>query len=244
MTNEQLATLIQQGGNDELIPILWENVRKLLYLKSGDYYTSHKEQCDSRGVQEWDIKQSCYIAFLEAVKAFKSESGYKFTSYLKYPFKNAVNELLGLYTRHTNNEPLNTYTSLYKPIEQPSGDTTTLNELIPDNTALDFLEDTDRTAEAETIHQIVNTLPEPCKSVIQTYYFKGITFTDIAKQMNLSKERVRQIHLRALKLLRHNEYLQEMYGSYRRHYNWLSVSRFQHSPEYFALCAKLMEKPV
>lgn len=34
MTNEQLAAFIKQGGNDELIPILWERIRKIMYMKS------------------------------------------------------------------------------------------------------------------------------------------------------------------------------------------------------------------
>lgn len=242
MNNEQLATLILQGGNDELLPILWENVRKLLYCESEKYYRLNKNLCDSRGVDDWDIKQVSYTAFLKALRAFDSASGYKFTSYLKYPFKTAVNELLGVRTVHSNKEPLNNFASLEKPIEQPNGDTVTLNELIPDNTALDFIEDVDRTAEAETVRQIVDALSEPCKSVITAYYFQGITFTRIAESMNLSKERVRQIHLRALKILRNNEYLREMYGDYRRHYNWLSVARFQHSPEYFEICSKLNER--
>ena len=38
MTNEQLAAFIKEGGNDELIPILWERVRKLMYMKSDKVY--------------------------------------------------------------------------------------------------------------------------------------------------------------------------------------------------------------
>ena len=37
MTNEQLAVFIQQGDSDELIPVLWEKVRKLVYLKSEQF---------------------------------------------------------------------------------------------------------------------------------------------------------------------------------------------------------------
>ena len=96
MTNELLAEYIQQGGNDELIPILWGNVEKILYIKSEQVYRLHKESCSRRGVELWDIRQASYMAFLDAIKAYKPETGNKFTSYLNYPFKNAVNELLGL----------------------------------------------------------------------------------------------------------------------------------------------------
>lgn len=70
MTNELLAEYIQQGGNDELIPILWEKVRKLLYSKSDSLYRLHKESCSCRGVEMWDIRQASYTAFLEAIKAY------------------------------------------------------------------------------------------------------------------------------------------------------------------------------
>ena len=40
MTNEQLAGFIQSGVNDELIPILWERIRKLMHMKSDKVYNA------------------------------------------------------------------------------------------------------------------------------------------------------------------------------------------------------------
>lgn len=96
MTNEMLAQFIQEGGNDELIPILWEKVRKLLYVKADRFYSLYKSACDGSGVDVWDIRQASYSAFLDAVKAYKAGGKIKFTSYLNYPFKNAVQKLLGI----------------------------------------------------------------------------------------------------------------------------------------------------
>lgn len=169
MTNELLAEYIQQGNNDELIPLLWENVRKLLYMMSDKFYKLHKASCDSSGVEAWDIKQASYTAFLEAVKAYEPDSGNKFTAYLKYPFKNSVRELLGI--RTTRQEPLNNCSSLDKEIESSDGDTCSMLEIIADNTSLDFVEAADRNSEAETIHQIVDALPEPLRSVIMARFF-------------------------------------------------------------------------
>ena len=44
MTNEQLAEFIKQGGNDELIPILWERIRKLMYMKAAKVYCALKSR--------------------------------------------------------------------------------------------------------------------------------------------------------------------------------------------------------
>ena len=96
MTNEQLATFIKQGGNEELIPILWERIRKLMYMKSDRVYSALQSRFNQCGVEVWDLKQSCYTAFLKALEGYKPESGNKFTAYLSYPFRNTVQELTGI----------------------------------------------------------------------------------------------------------------------------------------------------
>ena len=240
MDNEKLADIIHQGGADELIPVLWEKVRKLVYMHSEKFYRLNKELCDRRGVDVWDIKQESYNAFLKALKAFDISKGYKFTTYLKMPFKNAVNDLLGRSKREVN-EPLNSYKSLNKPVGLPDGSETEFGELIPDKSSLDFVERMETLSEYETIHEIVDSLPEPCRIVINQHYFQGVTFTAIADEMGFSKERIRQIHLRALKILRNNKDLQEIYGYYEKHYNWTAIQTLQNRPEYFELCHKLKE---
>ena len=57
MTNEQLATFIQEGGNDELTPLLWEKVRKFVYQQAGRYYEAHTVTCSRRGVELWDLNR-------------------------------------------------------------------------------------------------------------------------------------------------------------------------------------------
>lgn len=99
MTNEQLATLIKQGGNDELIPILWERIRKIMYMKSDRVYSALQSRFNQCGYDVWDLKQSSYMAFLKAIEGYKPESGNKFTSYLSYPFKIIVQELTGIRTQ-------------------------------------------------------------------------------------------------------------------------------------------------
>lgn len=240
MDNEKLADIIHQGGADELIPVLWEKVRKLLYFKSEKYYKLNKNFCDSRGIDIWDIKQESYNAFLKALKAFDISKGYKFTTYLKMPFKNAVNDLLGR-SKQLKNEPLNNCQSLNKPVGLPDGSETEFGELIPDDNSLDFVKRLETLSEYETIHQIVEQLPEPCRAVINQYYFQGKTFIAIANERNLSCERIRQIHLRALKILRSNSTLREIYGYYEKHYNWTAIQTLQNRPEYFELCHKLKE---
>lgn len=240
MTNEMLAQFIQQGCNDELIPILWENVRKLLYMMSDKFYSLHQDSCDSSGVEAWDIKQTCYEVFLEAVKAYKPDSGNKFTAYLKYPFKNAVRELLGI--RTTKQEPLNNCGSLDKPIEQSDGESCSMLEIIADNAALDFVEDADRNSEAETVRAIVDTLSEPYRSVIKAYFFEGITLSAIGERYGYSGSRAGQLYHKALRILRQDKQLRQLWTEQRNHINWLSLARFQYSPEYYAVIQRAKEQ--
>lgn len=245
MTNEQLAAFIKQGGNNELIPILWEKVRKLLYSKSDRLYRLHKESCSRKGVEMWDIRQASYTAFIEAIKAYKPETGNKFTSYLNYPFKNAVNELLGLRTSRTLNEPLNNSTSLDKPIDESmDGDVISLLDTIADDTSLDFIDNMETNAVADTVRSVVDTLPDPYKCVITAFFFDSITLSDVAKRLEISSERVRQLKRKALELLRKNKIMRELYNDMQQHNRSCSFSWFRTSPEYFATLKRLDKKPL
>lgn len=60
MTNEALAALIQQGGNDELLPVLWEKTAKLLYKISAQTYTLYKDTMKQHGIEPEDLNQEAY----------------------------------------------------------------------------------------------------------------------------------------------------------------------------------------
>lgn len=245
MTNEMLAEFIQQGGNDELIPILWGNVGKILYIKSEQVYRLHKESCTRKGVELWDIKQASYTAFLDAIKAYKPESGNKFTSYLNYPFKNAVNELLGLRTSRTVNEPLNNSTSLDKPIDESSdGDVISLLDTIADDTSLDFIDNMETNAVGDTVRSVVDTLPEQYRSVIQAHYWEGLTLRAIADRLSVSCENVRAREAKAMRMLRSNKIMRLLYKDMQQHNHFCSFSWFRTSPEYFTMLKRLDHKPL
>lgn len=219
MTNEQLATYIHTGGNDELIPLLWDKVKKLLYMKSESFYKLHTLSCQSHGVEVWDIKQAAYLAFLEALKGYKPESSAKFVTFISFPFKNEINKLLGLRTTHTQNEPLNNSYSLEAPAaKDKDGDELTLLELIADDSSLSFIEDIERAAVCETVRGVVAALPSPLREVIEQHYFGGLTLSEIGEQMQLSTERVRQIRRKALRQLQASRILEDIYKDYKQHH--------------------------
>lgn len=120
MTNEKLAALAQDPDNKELIPLLWDKVKDLLYMKANRAYRQHSDMFARCGVELADIRQSCYIVFLDALKGYQPDGETKFTSYLNYPFQTMLKELT--HTRTSRKEPLNDATSLDKPIQDKDGD--------------------------------------------------------------------------------------------------------------------------
>lgn len=71
MENEQLAELIQQGGNDELLPLLWDKMRVLIYKKCGEIWRSYSAKLELFGYSLDDLRQEGYNALIFAVKGYK-----------------------------------------------------------------------------------------------------------------------------------------------------------------------------
>lgn len=215
MTNEQLATFIHAGGNDELIPLLWEKVQRFVYYKARSVYNSNTTRCQRCGVELWDIQQAGYIAFIEAIRGYKPEPGYKFITFIQLPFKNAVNDLLKLKTQKQRHEPLNNCISLDTPTEDADGDTdTTLIDLQADETSTDFINELEAGELRETIRAEIEKLSERERDVIKLFYFQSKSLQEISKQMGVSGERVRQLRSRAERELRQSQTLKKIYNDF------------------------------
>lgn len=241
MTNEQLATFIQQGGNDELIPILWERVKNLLYMKSDKAYKAYKDRFCQCGVEMWDLKQQCYIAFLEAVRGFKPDAEYRFNAYLSYPFKNAVNELLGI--RTSKREPLNNCNSLDVPLDSEDTDGTRTLDMLIDENAVDVQKLLDTDAENKVLHNVVDNLKYPYNYVIKEYYFNNRPSTEICKDLNMSSQTVMSRIHKALMILRNNKTIQELWEDERRTRFMRAVKGSRgRSPEAYMIHKEIMEK--
>lgn len=216
MTNEQLAAFIKQGGNDELIPILWERIRKLMYMKSDRVYSTLQSRFNQCGVEIWDLKQSCYTVFLKALEGYKPESGNKFTAYLSYPFRTVVQELTGVRTKQQKQEPLNDCTSLDMPLNNDEPEQFTLDDTIADDNAVNAPERVELADDYRVLHEAVERLKEPVNHVISEYYFQDKKMPQIAKEMGISIERVRQYKAKGLRYLRHAPLLLQLYRENKR----------------------------
>lgn len=234
MTNEQLAELIGQGGNDELLPLLWEKTKRLYRMWADKYYTAHKERCDLCGVTADDIRQESYLSMLEAVKAYTSRTEEHnetpFICFCKFPFKTHAAELIGARTKQGQGEPLNRFRgSLDEPLSDKDGKTDdTLANLIPDPEAEQPYRDIEQADYSRSIREAVShVLEEKPKEleVIERRYYGSELLGDIAVSMGVSKERIRQMQATALRKLRNSRELKAL--AEIGYYKHVSVNSFQ-----------------
>ncbi len=240
MTNEQLAAFIKEGGNDELIPILWERVRKLMYMKSDKVYRAMQSRFVQCGVDIWDLKQSCYMAFLEAVRGYKPDSGNRFTSFLSYPFRNTVRELAG--SRVNKHEPLNDCTSLDIPLKADEPEGITMTDTIADEAAVNAVELVELEDDYRVLHEAVDALEYPQNDVINKYYFEDKSMKDIGAEMGISGQRVSQILHKGLRCLRRSESLRQLYRENRQHEKLNAMRRYQTRPDKALYITELEKK--
>ncbi|MDO4945895.1 MAG: sigma-70 family RNA polymerase sigma factor [Ruminococcus sp.] len=206
MTNEQLAEFIQQGGADDLKPVLWERVKHLMFKICGQYYGRYSERFAACGVEMSDLRQEMYPAFLKAIESFKPAENLAFTSYLNFHIVNACRYLLGIRTGKVNAKPLDNCTSLDIPLNIEDGSEITLAGLIEDETALQAYENALDGIEDEQTRKVLTAalerLDKPLRDVITLYYFEGLTQDTIAERAGVSRECISQRIHKALRKLR------------------------------------------
>lgn len=208
MDNERLAELIQDGGNDELLPILWNKTRLLIFKKCGTIWRFYSEKLTLCGCTLDDLQQEAYSALLLAVKGYKAEKGYKFTTYLSYALKRIVRGLL------SGSDVLNQASteSLSQPIGMDKdGEPLLVEDVVADDTAAAELEKIERRDEYAALYEAIDDLPPDLKNVIQAYYFEGLTYRQVGERYGYDPEHARRLNVTALKILRKNSKLQRVY---------------------------------
>lgn len=214
MTNERLVELIQEGGNDELLPLLWEKTRLLIYKNCQRLWRFYFEKLEQHGYSFDDLREEGYNALLFAVGQYKSKKGYKFTTYLNYALKHVLRSLLNGGLDVLNQAGTQ---RLEQPLgENAEGDSLLIGDVVPDERAAAILETVDRIDEYAVLYEAIDSLPDVERRVIIEHYFKKLSFVKIGRIHGFTSQRASQVHKRALWLLRHGKTarkLWELYGS-------------------------------
>ena len=201
LTNEQLAELIQQG-NDELKPVLWERVKRLLYSFAGKYYYRYTEYCERCGVSEWDLRQQAYCAYEDSIASFDSSRG-SYNTYLGFMFKKC---LRGAF--HKVKDPLNSADSIDRSVGEDSEDKdSTLSDFIADPKTNNAFEQVDQADIAAYLRSAVECLPDMEKDVIKRHYFNQQSLKSIAELYGVSDQDILMCSRRGIAALRRNKQL-------------------------------------
>jgi RNA polymerase sigma factor (sigma-70 family) len=223
MTNERLCEIISEPGGDELVPVLWEKVHLLCFDIAWRCYSQHTKQAAKCGVELTDINQECYFAFLAAVESYNREPReLKFTTFLKFPIKNMVYTLIGIRVKRGFNEPLNNYRSLDEPLPGADLEDLTLGDLIVDEAATEPFEGVETREAYRPVRDAVDKLDGRVREIIHARYFENKSLAAIGNQLDLSRERVRQLHRKGIESLRKMKELRRLANDvfyYRGGYN-------------------------
>lgn len=202
MTNEELAVRIK-AGEAGLYGELWENMRRLIGRETLRFYLLHTSSCDDAGVTPDDLLQCGFLALHDAVQSYDPETGYKLSTFLKYPLKTQISEAMG--TRTKKRRPLNGCTSLDLPIGEDE-DGATLGDMVPDPDAERAIEDAERRADMASLRRDLESclavIDPDCAEVIRARFYQGNTLDAVAAKRGADREQVRKLEQKGLAQLR------------------------------------------
>ncbi|MDF3004096.1 MAG: DNA-directed polymerase specialized sigma subunit [Oscillospiraceae bacterium] len=226
MTNEEMALAIQQGDKSQIEP-LWEQLKRLIGMYAGRYFNYRGAQCAAAGVTEEDLSQTGFFALLDAVQAYDAASGYKLTTFLRYPLKNRFNALLGLRTAKKRNDPLNGCDSMDEPLSGEHADFTR-SDIMPDEKAQQAFagivesewRQQLRAVEEEVISEY---LTESQAVAVRGEFFEGLKLQLIADRLGVTCERARQLRQNGLRRLWSGRALRKLYPFLNDEYGALGL---------------------
>lgn len=199
MTNEELALLIQ-AGHTEHYGELWERCRKLLFYILARY---QKRLELPNYISGEDLEQCMYTALREAVKAYDSGKGYKFTTYLHFHVMNAVRVQLpdGRIREISGNES----------VKDDDSEGAELFDFIADDTAAVSFQSIEQREMRRIVRQAVAMLPNDSRICIKLNFFENITQKQIAVITGYSESKVRAAIMKGLRALYKDKDLRALY---------------------------------
>lgn len=199
MSNEELVATIQQGDRAKLLE-LWNQVERFVRWKAGKWQLGN---CCSVDVE--DLYQSGYPALLEAVETFDACKEMSFVGWYGFYLKTAFLETCGLRTTRQREDPIHKAFSIDMQLAQE--DSFTIADIVSDPTAeyaFVEVEEKDRVARLyAALDTTLEALPDAERCVLRARYYQDRTLESIGAEMQVSRERVRQIEGRGLRMLRH-----------------------------------------
>lgn len=204
-TNEALAARAK-AGDKEAAAQLWQQNRGLLGTWGRRLYAAYRERAAASGVTLEDVEQISFPAVAAAACGYDTAQGTQFTTYLAYHFRREFFALVGLRTERQKQEPLCRACSLDAPIDAEDAEGTTRGELVPDAGAAAQMENAEEKIWTEQLHAALEdslqAIDPRLASVLRQRYFSGMTHTQLAAVMGVSKQHVQSQEQAGLRAMR------------------------------------------
>ena len=227
-TNEELARRIQ-AGERELLPDLWEAVRRFVYKLARRWCN----EWNRPGLEPDDLAHSAFLAICESIGDYDPEQG-SFLTWLRFPLLTAFSEEVGCRTPAQLKRPENQSESLSSPV----GEDLTLSDMLEDPAAEEALEaveeDIFHAQLAETMERALADLPQKQQAVLRGKYYRGMTMRAIAAEMGCSSSGLAQYERRGLYALSKNKDLRELHHGSRNLYREVNLYRHTSLRQYLA----------
>lgn len=196
-----LATRIQAGDSKALDKLLSHNLK---------FVVSIANQYKKRGLSMDDLISEGNIGMLRAAKKFDGSQGKRFVTfaapYIREAINKAIDQQAGLYRvpRDASDAALDKKRSRPLSIDAPVGGSPelSLGRVIPNTEAPDPEQVLQKNLMEQELRSLVNTLTPREQHVVQRFFGIGVdsmTMAEIAQEMGLKRERVRQIRNQAVR---------------------------------------------
>ncbi len=209
MSNEELAREIQAGATDRMAD-LWEQVEGLCCWKAKQVVAALQLRGNPCGVEFDDLYQTGYLAMVAAVESYQPESG-AFSTWFMFRLKTAFAEATGYRTKCGRCEPLNTATSLDRPIQPDEPDGGSLAEFVSDGKAEAAIAGVEQSVYHKQLHEAmeaaIDELPPENALALRLRYWGNMTLAAAGKAMERSPERIRQMENKGIRELRKSKVL-------------------------------------
>lgn len=227
MTNEELATAIQQG-HDELKPKLWHNIEKWCAVLAYRFYNRNRDFCARCGLTADDLRQQGYFGFEYSLRTYSADKG-AYLPYFSFAYKSAVRTLFKRsdVLNRADTESIETSEESSRGDELPP-----LSETIPDDQSEEPFENVETGGLCAFVREVVGTLPERERDTIEYVYFNGGTLKTAGERAGVSwqccaqriKDGLRRLRKRPDVLKIANEYgynsrkaMRNSLGAFQRH---------------------------
>lgn len=129
------------------------------------------------GLSREDLEQEGNLGLLEAYKRFDREQNSSFATYASFWIKKYILQALDLESKHTSNHSEFTESSMPEPSQQPL-------------------------SESSQTLTLPSSMPALEQEVLRLSFEQTKSLQEIASQLNLSAEKIRQLKAKALRRLR------------------------------------------